>query len=1087
MDELERALFYSLNPTTAQNKKLEAIETFEKIRQADNVWQICLEKLRFSNKDEVRFWCIQTLCDLVMSTKWDHLSAQEKVYVRDSLTCLYFGVSLNRNGPTTTVEDKQPTSPNILFQYLDLNAAIFVKNKLAQLLASLVAREYPHQWPQVFRGLLSSLPDWKDGQHPSVDQVELFHRFLRFLYSLDEEFLSLAAIQQKGEIGTRVRDGLRMDCLEQIVHRILQLVEFYEKYPLEILQENCCLVLDICRRFIEWMDISLITATTFMTPILRIITQSEHCGKPIAIRIFTEMVMKKMTAEKKWHLLRLLNLVEFLHQQKEKVSRPLQQSNSFFVDFVQPLGYLSVESEFAKFVNAVAMETLNLVKETQKSTLAFLDITEAMELLYNCLPLLTHFLFKEAAVEEENSSEHAWIFLMNYVNTCKKIPQDFGNGISFILSAVSEQIMLSDERLSSYDKFYHFQEQRNKLLTLFKNSSRIYPNLTVETIQHRLWKVHEKTNWTKETLMEIECVYVLSNAMMELNCKSLNQCSELILRILSSPPKMEWFAFLLTEEQLAISTQPVLMEQLMISFHDLLSHCTPSLASDVSILSSVLVSLMDERGLRNNYSIAIRNKAATSLSKIARPLRQVLATHFFDFMLENIEYIVFQTSLPSTEANPTVILVLERCDFLGYAEKLCLIELVGLLLGTRWDLGKDITTCQTYLLRWLNTFMSTIEHYITTQNVSGGCAVIEALTCVAKGFTKDQKAIHERNGKIDVEENDGLSMEQEGEMNIFDSQSLGSQDLRNTLLDIWKPYFPIILQFQQMLSNVCIVKSRCLVFYHRMVETLGEDMLPWIKSSCLDIMTQETTAEDLMELLLLINQILVRLKKHCQMFLLSILTLLFQRLHYYYQWSHTQMYSAVSSHGSEVWREDQNLWKTFYVFLHHLTSQDMEDILFLPEQHAFLLFCLERLKEAITLDAYSTEESYWTNAKNAWIVVRKLVLFSAAAHATFEGSGGSVREWIMKTFVYQSLLSFIRAHWSRSNKIHLSVLEPILEFYQSGTINFFHDGWEPFLQQLARETEDSIPQDIIEPLVYVLSQRDKQALRGFFLARFYRE
>ncbi|GJD07489.1 Exportin-T [Galdieria sulphuraria] len=784
------------------------------------------------------------------------------------------------------------------------------------------------------------------------------------------------------------------------------------------------------------------------------IHSGKQCAQSISARIFLEIISKKMNLERKYQLLHSLNLNQFLNHLstalKEASTNHSVEENPRTVDYLEQLGYHAFEVEIVALVNVIAAEALELMKALKRHSLSSVDISQVIEWTRNCLPIIIQCF----QIEDEKMGRDTLEFFMSYINNCKDLSDDIG--CTFILSIIWDQLILTEEKTLTEEKLIQLQEQRGRILTLFKNICRVYPALAMETIQNRLEQLHQVQGWDMPILEEMECIYCMTNAFVELTHKT-KEWDYFVFRILSVLPKLEWFS--VWSDSNAHSRQWI-MEQLIIAYDNLLSHSMNLVESDMSLTYNVLIYLMDERGLRNPYSSKLRNKAASSLLRLARPLRQILATHFFELIITNLESVVLQSS---QNMHASHILQLDRSDHIGLPEKLFLIEVVGIVLGSCWDSGFS-SECEMRLESWLFKLITTLESCIGTQNVS-----------LDRQDREDNKPSHG---------NHHASLQQEWNMSYSERVVSNSIDY---LTSCWKRCFPVVFQFLQNYGSLSVTKEKCLIFLHRMVETLGEEALPFIQSSCLELIALHTNPTELTDIFLLINQIIVRLKGQARSFLFAIFQPLLQSFCHYFRSSneYLQYFMEDPLHSrSEIWRENIELLKTFHLFVYHLVTQHLEDLLLLPTHQHFLLFCLGTLVDAVSISTHNvTVDFLRTECKYAWIVVRKLVLQPNADTLNLECTGFSLRQWITRTFVPLSLLLLFRLEWKKSNKVHLGIIEEIVEFYMACTTI---PDWETCFHQSLSELPQ-IPSSTCQELFLVCKQQDKKTLYAFFINRLSKE
>ena len=200
-------------------------------------WKQCVPRYQSTTYPEVRFWCLQTLADAI---KLHHASLSEQD-----------AAALRSHVASWVHESTSPaTTPPVPF---------FIQNKLAQVCARLVGREYPHRWPSFFHDLLELASSAGDGGLNALTRV---------LDAIDDEVISSG--DTHGTYGpnevppsVRVKDAMRADAglLPKIVEALRVIVATgIERRSFQIVAAGA----DTARRYAEWVDVSLFTDGAFM-------------------------------------------------------------------------------------------------------------------------------------------------------------------------------------------------------------------------------------------------------------------------------------------------------------------------------------------------------------------------------------------------------------------------------------------------------------------------------------------------------------------------------------------------------------------------------------------------------------------------------------------------------------------------------------------------------------------------------------------------------------------------------------------------------------------------------------------------------
>ncbi|EFJ23763.1 hypothetical protein SELMODRAFT_174640 [Selaginella moellendorffii] len=277
MDDFEKAIFFSFNPTVDANLKAQATAFVQQAKQSPTIIQACVEKLRYSQYAEVQFWCLQALEEIVKQ-RYSSLASQQRHLIRSSLlaaVCFY-----DRDASSA------PAAPP------------FIRNKLAQVVVLLLCIEYPSQWPGAFVELISFL-----SKGPMVVDM-----FCRILIALDEEVISLEFQRSPAELAlaTRIKDAMRQQCIGQIAAAWYNLVAVYRSARPDL----AALVLEAMQRYVSWIDIGLVANESFIPLMLEIlVSPQENRGlRGAAADCLLAVVSKRMDSSAKLALLRQLRL-----------------------------------------------------------------------------------------------------------------------------------------------------------------------------------------------------------------------------------------------------------------------------------------------------------------------------------------------------------------------------------------------------------------------------------------------------------------------------------------------------------------------------------------------------------------------------------------------------------------------------------------------------------------------------------------------------------------------------------------------------------------------------------------------------------
>lgn len=282
MADLENAILiiFDESGTVDSELKQKAKEYCDKIKEEPAICRICIERLCFSNLVQVQFWCLQTLHE-VIRVGYSSMSLDERYLIRKSVFSIVCFESFDDNSVVRV-----------------LDGPAFIKNKLAQVLVTLIYFEYPLIWSSVF---IDFLPHLSKG-------TAVIDMFCRILNSLDDELISLDYPRTPEEmaIAGRVKDAMRQQCVTQIVRAWYDIISMYRNSD----QELCTSVLDSMRRYISWIDIGLIVNDAFV-PLLFELVLADGLSEQLrgaAAGCLLAVVSKRMEYQTKLSLLRSLQI-----------------------------------------------------------------------------------------------------------------------------------------------------------------------------------------------------------------------------------------------------------------------------------------------------------------------------------------------------------------------------------------------------------------------------------------------------------------------------------------------------------------------------------------------------------------------------------------------------------------------------------------------------------------------------------------------------------------------------------------------------------------------------------------------------------
>lgn len=454
MDDLEKAILFSFDQTGAVNTdlKLQAQAYCEEVKRGPDFWHVCVQKFFTSEYAEVQFWCLMFLEDTLRKRLFS--SPQAEFYIRNSLmSAATDGIIIREvNGPSTSAQIQRIPSQKILSK-----TPPYIKNKLSHLIVLLISMEYPMSWESVFLDFLEAIPQ----------ELGILDIFCRVLNSLDDELISLdyPRSPQESEIAMRVKDGMRQQCLPQIVNLWYQVVFNFQSTNPEV----CVAVLETMQRFISWMDIGLVANDRWVPVFFRILSnQSEPSNLRASVAgCLLAVISKRMEVPSKLALLKQLQIADVCSM----LVSTLDLENS---------------TEFQSLVVGYGNELLECVKRAEtdgNGQRIDNTVSTAREMLDQAMPLVFAVLRKcEGEINESSVS-----FLLSFVSNFKRMASYEGTQqLSHLDECLSVTFPLMKYRsdmessLDAPDKYgieaeERMEESRKDLFTLFKNIARVAP------------------------------------------------------------------------------------------------------------------------------------------------------------------------------------------------------------------------------------------------------------------------------------------------------------------------------------------------------------------------------------------------------------------------------------------------------------------------------------------------------------------------------------------------------------------------------------------------------------------------------------
>ncbi|KAK4413751.1 Exportin-T [Sesamum alatum] len=847
MDDLEKAIVISFDESGAVDSvlKSQAVAFVQQIKETPSVCSICIEKLCFCKLVQVQFWCLQCLHE-VLRAKYLSMMPGEKSFIRKSVFGMACYESLNAND-TNCVRL--------------LDGPAFIKNKLAQVVVTLIYFEYPLIWPSVF---VDFLPNLSKG-------AAVIDMFSRVLNALDDELISLDYPRTGDELAVagRIKDAMRAQCVPQIVGAWYDIVLMYRNSDPEL----CASVLDSMRRYISWIDIGLIVNDAFTHLLFELMLVD---GLPDQLRaaaagVVLAVVSKRMDPKPKLALLQSLQMNRVFRLvardgDSELVSSVASLLTGYATEVLECSNSLSLEDG-----KGVSLELLNEV------------LTSVFYVMQNC---------------EVDSAFSIVQFLSVYVGTMKglsTLTETQLLHVGQILEVIRAQIQFDPmyrSNLDVLDKIGREEEDRmvefrKDLFVLLRNIGRVAPDVTQMFIRNSLASAVSSSE--DRNVEEVEAALSLFYELGEsLSDDAMRNGSGLL---------QELVPMLLSTKFPCHSNRLVALVYL-----DTINRYMKFVLENTQYIPMALCAFLDERGIHHpNANVSRR---ASYLFMRGVKLLKAKLVPYIETILQSLQDTVAQfTKMDSVSK-----------EFSGSEDGSHVFEAIGLLIGME---DVPLEKQSDYLSAMLTPLCRQVEVALVnakSQNHEGSLAhigniqqIIVAINALSKGFS--QKLVITSRPAI------GLMFKQ--------------------TLDI---LLEILVVFPKIESLRCKVTS----FIHRMVETLGTSVFPYLPKALEHLLT-ESEPKELVGFLVLLNQLICKFGVGVHDILEEVYPIIASRV--FNILPNNDILSGPGSCTEEI-RELQELQRTFFIFLNVIATHNLSSVFLSPKSGGSLELMMQFLLHA---------------------------------------------------------------------------------------------------------------------------------------------
>ncbi|KAL9228510.1 hypothetical protein vseg_004085 [Gypsophila vaccaria] len=842
MDDLEKAILISFDETGSIDSllKSQAIEYCRQIKESSTICSICVERLFTTKLVQVQFWCLQCLHEAVRVRYVSLMSREEKEFVRKSVFAMacYEGIR----------EDNGEVGSNAVVRVLDSPG--FIKNKLAQVLVTLISFEYPMIWSNAF---VDFLPCLNKG---SV----VIDMFCRVLNALDDEIISLDYPRSADEVAVaaRVKDAMRQQCVHQIVGAWFEIVSVYKSSDAEL----CTSVLDSMRRYISWIDINLVTDYYQFVPLffeLVLLDGLSEQFRGAAALCVLAVAQKRMEP-----------------QNKLKLLQNLQVRRVFGVFSGEADSEVVVN--VATLVTGYAVEVLECVRRlnTEESKRA------SSELLEEVLPSVFYVMQNC----EMDASFSVVQFLSGYVATMKNTSPSEKQLIHVgqILEVIRAQICYDPiyrDHLDVLDKIgveeeERMQEYRKDLLVLLRSVGRVAPVVTHMFIRNSL--VSASSSPPDRNVEEVEVALSLLYALGESLSDDVMKTGGGVLG--------ELIPMLLSTRFPCHSFRLVALVYL-----ETITRYMKHVQENTQYIPMAMTSFLDERGI-HHPNCNVSRRASYLFMRVVKLLRSKLIP-FIETILQSLQDVV------------------ARFTNMSYAKGTSLsedgshiFEAIGILIGmeempvekqTNYLSSLLTPLCQQVETLVVNGKVQNPNEYPT--NVLTIQQIVMAINALSKGFSER------------------LVTASRPEIGLMFKQTLD-----------------VLLQILIVFPKVESVRSKVTSFVHRMVETLGRSVFPYLPKA-LEQLLLGIEPKELVGIIVLLNQLICKFNTAVHDIVDEVFPAIASKV--FAEVPRDGFPSGPGSNTEEI-RERQELQRTFYTFLNVIATHDLSSVFLSPKSRASL-------------------------------------------------------------------------------------------------------------------------------------------------------
>ncbi|MBA0599198.1 hypothetical protein Gorai_005431 [Gossypium raimondii] len=670
-------------------------------------------------------------------------------------------------------------------------------------------------------------------------------------------------------------------------------------------------------------------------------------------------------------------------------------------------------SAIAALITGYAVEVLECSKRVNTEDAKVIS----MELLDEVLPTV-FYVMQNCEMDAAFSIVQ---FLSGYVATMKthsSLQENQMLHISQILEVIRTQIRYDPMYRNNLDMVdmigveeeSRMLEFRKDLFVLLRNVGRVAPEVTRIFIRNSLASAISSSSDknAEEVEAALSLLYALGETMSDEAMRVGNGLlSELVTNLLST-------RFPCHSNRLVA-----------LVYLETIARYMKFIQENVQYIPLVLAAFLDERGI-HHPNIYVSRRASYLFMRIVKLLKSKLVP-FIETILQSLQDVVARfTSMNLASREPA-----------GSEDGAYVFEAIGLLIGM-----EDVS------LEKQSDYLSSL--------LTPLCQQVEVTLMNAKALNPDESSLQIANIQQIIVAINALSKG-------FSERLVTSS--RPAIGHMFKQTLDVLLQILVVFPKVEPLRTKVLSFIHRMVDTLGASVFPYLPKA-LEQLLAESEPKEMVGFLLLLNQLICKFSTLVRDILEEVFPTIAGRVFSAIQ---RVVDSSVTETNTEEIRELQELQKTLYTFLHVIATHDLSSVFLSPRSRDYLTSIMQLLLH--------------TSCHHKDIVTRKacVQIFIKLIKDWCAKSSGEEKVPGFKSFIIETFAT---------NCCLYSVLDKSFEFGDANTLVLFGEivlaqkvmyekFGDDFLVHFVSKGFPS-PQNLAEQYCQKLKGNDIKALRSYY-------